>query len=221
MKIKILTVLLSGLLLMNVSACNCVQYSNTTGNETEPNIDLATLDDNQKNYNNQLDEQESTMPIAEQVAISSNSIHEIRKVYFYEKINQNPYDAWLELKKAEGLLSEKEFYKDWLDLWCDELDFTIQSGKNLFSNEHDYLLWKTNLKQWLEITKETLRIEMNNMVIPSSLAQAHLIHHTGEIVRQKAIDTKYFLYKVQCDEAALLDSSIYEFPITWAIDLIS
>ena len=206
--------LLSALLVTNISACHDTHHDNSTEHITKENLDI--LESNVGNSDHQVDTPINAPLATEQAVCSSSSIYEIRNTYFYEKINNNPYDTWLESKKAEGTLSEKELYKSWLDFWGDELSFTIKSGKTLFSNENDYLAWKTNLEQWLELTQENLRIEMNNMVVPSSLAQARLIHHAGEIIRQKVIDTKYFLYKIECDKATLVDSSAYEFTVEWA-----
>ena len=209
MKKRLLAILLSALMVANISACS---YQSTK------NTNFDTLGSNVSDSDNQMNIPINISSITEQSTYSSGSIYEMRKTYFNEQINNNPYDTWLDLKKAEGTLAEKVLYKSWLDFWSGELYFTIKAGETHFLDENDYLAWKTNLEEWVEVTQENLRIEMNNMIVPSSLAQARLIHHTGEIIRQKVIDTKYFLYKGKCDKETLTDSTEYQFPIEWAIN---
>ena len=119
-----------------------------------------------------------------------------RYEYFHDNINQNVYDKWLIAEQAEGVRSEKEIYAEYLAFWKNEFAFTIESGKDLFKDTNEYNAWKNELEQWLESAQETLKIEID-ILGSAEVQQLEVIVPHCKLIRQKVIDTKYFLYQCQ------------------------
>ena len=135
---------------------------------------------------------------------------------FQNSMNSNLYDEWLESELCKGKRSEKEVYADYLALWKDEFQFTIENGANLFDNEDDYICWKNELEQWLVDTQNILKIEMNLM--GATIPQLEVIIPYCEIVRQKVIDTKKFLYYYEKEKLGMLGIYNNEILIKWKYD---
>lgn len=143
--------------------------------------------------------------------ITDDNIQLQRHNYFYESINKNPYDQWLDSQLSEGIRAEKKIYAEYLSFWENELLFSIENGKILFDNPEEYNQWKTSIQQWLIMTKETLKIEIKSF--NATLPQLEVIISYCEIIRQKAIDTKFFLYRLEYEIVAEGD---IEIPIKWS-----
>lgn len=135
---------------------------------------------------------------------------------FQESVDSNSYDKWLETALSQGNKSEKEIYSNYLTLWKAEFLFTIQNGKRLFENEDDYIIWKTELEQWLVNAENILKIEMNSM--EATLPQLEVIIPHCKLIRQKVIDTKKFLYYYGKEKLGMLDIHNSEILIKWRYD---
>lgn len=224
MKNKIITTLLCSLLIVNMGACSyesknqpeisgedCKQQSNEWANNDESKTSAENSESHSDNYI------ESSTAQSGREDIYS----EKRRKYFCSNINENIYDNWLENEIAEGIRAERLIYTDYLNYWRNELAFTIQSGKTIFENESEYQKWKNQLDQWEELTISTLSTELNNLVLPATMTQANLIRQTSMLIRQKAIDTKWFLYQMKGDMAVVADEPYTEIPIEWALDSLA
>ena len=164
---------------------------------------------------------ESSEDSSETEEETSLSPQEIEYKKFQDSVDSNVYDKWLEEKLAEGINSPNNIYAKYLALWKNELSYTIEGGSSLFENSSKYETWKTNLEEWLNYTSTTLRLEMNQFF--GSMEQLEVIIPHCELVRQKVIDTKYFLYKLEIQNAMFEDASI-TFPdisIKWRLNNIS
>ena len=132
---------------------------------------------------------------------------------FEEAVAANVYDIWLEQVLAEGKQSEYSIYSDYLTLWKDELTYTIENGKKLFDSEEDYTHWKNKLNEWLENSQALLKIEMNQMM--GTLSQVDIIIPYCQLVRQKVIDTKKFLYYLEDQTLSLQYINDRNISVTW------
>ncbi len=126
---------------------------------------------------------------------SEESIQTKQFQYFYRAVDENPYDKWLKNELEKGERAEKTIYAEYLAFWKDELTFTIESGEVIFDDKEQYEQWKSDIQQWLVISQDVLKTEMNMMNY--SLGQLEVIIPYCEMVRQKVIDTKQFLYYYQ------------------------
>ena len=126
---------------------------------------------------------------------NSESIQTKQYQYFYRAIEENPYDKWLKNELEKGERAEKTIYAEYLAFWKDELAFTIESGEVIFDDKEQYEQWKSDIQQWLVISQDILKNEMNMMNY--SLGQLEVIIPYCEMVRQKAIDAKRFIYYYQ------------------------
>ena len=114
---------------------------------------------------------------------------------FQEAINSNAYDKWLKTQLSKANSTDKEIYAEYLSFWKNELTFTIECGKSLFDDVDIYNQWKYNLEQWVLFSQETLKLEMNSF--DTTMPQLEVIIPYCELIRQKVIDTKYFLYYLE------------------------
>ena len=135
---------------------------------------------------------------------------------FQHAIEENIYDKWLDNKLSEGIEAHKNIYADYLKLWKDEMAYTIKEAEKLFDDPEEYTKWKTNLEQWLYYSSEILKTEMLSIMGTSN--QAEIIANHCELIRQKVIDTKYFLYQLEYQVA----DNIYEsIDINWCYSDLS
>lgn len=112
--------------------------------------------------------------------------------YFSSCVSENPYDKWLKAELEKGERAEKTIYAEYLAFWKEELAFTAESGEAAFDDQAQYEQWKSDIRQWLVISQEILKSEMDMM--NCSLGELEVIVPYCEMVRQKTIDTKRFLY---------------------------
>lgn len=126
------------------------------------------------------------------LCIDELSAPEKEYVRFQNFVNWNGYDHWLALKIAEGVDSLSWVYGEYLKYWYEEFEFTLEYAQQLFKNEDEYLVWKAENEEWLKITRELLNKEVNQFT--DEMHRLEVIIPYSDLVRQKVIDTKYFLY---------------------------
>ena len=126
------------------------------------------------------------------LSIDELSATEKEYVRFQNFVDWNIYDRWLELKISEGVDSITWIYGEYLKNWYAEFEFTLDYAKDLFENEEEYLIWKSKNEEWLKITRELLNKEVNQFT--DEMHRLEVIIPYSDLVRQKVIDTKYFLY---------------------------
>lgn len=131
------------------------------------------------------------------LCIDELSSSEKEYVRFQDFVNWNGYDRWLALKISEGVDPLSWVYGEYLKKWYEEFEFTLEYAKELFDNEDEYLVWKADNEEWLKITRELLNKEVNNFT--DEMHRLEVIIPYGELVRQKVIDIKYFLYILEND----------------------
>ena len=134
--------------------------------------------------------------------------------YFCENINKNPYDQWLKNELAKGERSDNNIYAEYLAFWKNELSFSIENSQGLFNNKEYYEQWKNNMEEWCVNSQEILKVEMSMM--SSSLGQLEVIIPYCEMVRQKVIDTKKFLYYYQVHNTFIDYTNI---EISWCVPI--
>ena len=144
----------------------------------------------QEVYNNGSGQQEN-----DNLTEDKESIQTKQYKYFYKTIEENPYDKWLKSELEKGERAEQTIYAEYLAFWKDELAFTMENGKVIFDDKEQYEQWKSAIEQWLAISQDILKTEMNMMNY--SLGQLEVIIPYCEMIRQKVIDTKQFLYYYQ------------------------
>lgn len=132
---------------------------------------------------------------------------------FQASVDSNVYDKWLEEKLDEGIEAPKNIYANYLKLWKKEFELTIEEGKDIITSPDKYEAWKNNLEQWLLSASQILNTEMNELL--GSMTQLEVIIPHCELVRQKVIDTKYFLYQLEIQNTALEDSSNTDALVAW------
>ena len=114
---------------------------------------------------------------------------------FQLEVELNICDKWLDKKLSEGVEAPKNIYADYLKIWKDEMTYAIEKAEKLFDDHNEYEKWKTDLEQWMYYSSEILKREMNSFM--GTMDQLEVIIPHCELVRQKVIDTKYFLYKLE------------------------
>ena len=185
---------------MICSMSSCEKKYDSVGNNKESTDNLDCDLDSTQNVNGQSNLDEKTTSQGDKLPdvykqISENNKQDREYQVFYDCINENPYDKWLKNELEKGERAEKTIYAEYLAFWKDELVFTIESGEVIFDNKEQYKQWKSNIQQWLVISQEILKTEMDMM--NCSLGQLEVIIPYCEMVRQKVIDTKQFLYYYQ------------------------
>lgn len=131
------------------------------------------------------------------LSIDELSATEKEYVRFRDFVDWNIYDRWLELKISEGVDSLTWIYGEYLKNWYAEFEFTLDYAKDLFENEEEYLVWKSKNEEWLKITRELLNKEVNQFT--DEMHRLEIIIPYSELIRQKVIDIKYFLYTLEND----------------------
>lgn len=140
------------------------------------------------------------------LSIDELSATEKEYVRFQNFVDWNIYDRWLELKISEGVDSLSWIYGEYLKNWYAEFEFTLEYAKDLFENEEEYLVWKSKNEEWLKITRELLNREVNQFT--DEMHRLEIIIPYSELIRQKVIDTKYFLYTLENDTVNDIDDYI-------------
>ena len=142
--------------------------------------------------------------------------------YFWERAEQNPYDKWLEDELSAGVRSEYVIYAEYLALWKNELSFSIEGAQGIFRYSYEDDQWAAALFEWLTATGDVLKLEMNSLT--GTVTQLEVIIPHCELVRQKVLDTKYFIYLrqyekyVQKQESNGIPSTDAEIKVPWATD---
>ncbi len=118
---------------------------------------------------------------------------------FNDKVDANKYDVWYKNQNeyATTQLEIQMMIDNYHMFWEEELAFTLKIAKPLFKDADDYESWKIGLESWLEISREVCRIE--RMKFSSAYQAMEVITRFTDAVKQKVIDTKYFLYLLECE----------------------
>ena len=224
MKKRIWAILLSALLMASATACNYAP-DNIPEHETESTVEGAanteaiTAPDSEIVVDTSGLEAIGLEPIYTPTFWNETDLGK-RTTYFYDHINQNMYDQWLKVELLNGKRSEEEIYTDYLELWKKELTFTIENGQALFDGVYEftpeqYSDWKSYLEQWMLSAESVLESEVQLLTREEMSIIGALIPHC-QLIRQKVINTKEFLFRVEfC--AKSLDSHEYRrVSIEWA-----
>ena len=164
----------------------------------EKNVKIIITSNESKSYKNAILNQK--VSIGENkyyLCIDELSPHEMEYARFHNFVLNNIYDRWLKIQEKEGILPVREMYGEYLKYWYGEFEFTLEYAKELFENEDEYLVWKADNEEWLKITRELLNKEVNNFT--DEMHRLEVIIPYSQLVRQKVIDTKYFLYILESD----------------------
>ena len=219
MKKRIIALLLSALLLANVTACNTAPEPNdeslfedtdteSTGEETKE--DTNTAESTMEETDTETEEEPNiTLTPWEETERGK------RYLYFHNNMNQNAYDQWLKAQLLQGDGSKDQIYRAYLAFWKTELTFTVENGKTLFEDETRYQAWKSYLDQWLDTAQDLLELE-SKMADGAEEPTFDALTSHCELVRQKVIDTKYFLYYLEFQQRALESVGSFEIPIKWS-----
>ena len=187
-------------------------------NGNSPNAtDTFTEETNEKNSEETIiDESENQSMQSQDTEINPKDSPQLEfyKV-FQEAIDSNQYDKWLEQELLKGERADKTIYSEYLALWKEELLFTIESAEQVFDNKDFYSQWKNELEQWMIHTQDILKLEMNLM--GNTMNQLEVIIPSCELLRQKVIDTKKFLYYYENEKYGILDIDA-EILIKWKYD---
>ena len=157
------------------------------------NVKIMITSNESKSYKNaMLNQKVSIGENKYYLCIDELSPAEMKYARFHNFVLNNTYDKWLKIKEEEGILPVREMYGEYLKYWYSEFEFTLECAKELFKNEDEYFSWKAENEEWLKTTKELLKKEVNNFT--DEMHRLEVIIPYSELVRQKVIDTKYFLY---------------------------
>ena len=89
-------------------------------------------------------------------------------------------------------------YSDYIKFWIAEYESTLEYANDFFNDEENYLSWKSDNEAWLELTRELYRKEVNNF--DAQMERLEITIPYAKLIRQKVIDTKYFLYQLEINE---------------------
>lgn len=207
---KILLILLCLSILFSAVACNMKSNDDTTGtelNETASSQNPSIKKQNPLDSNDEGDYKNKFID-------GEESLQTKRDHYFYQYIDKNPYDQWLKNELTKGERAEKNIYAEYLAFWKEELIFTTENAQELFDDKGQYEQWKNDIEQWCVISQDVLKTEMNMM--NCTLGQLEVIIPYCEMVRQKVIDTKRFLYYYQAYTLAVEYSDI---ELSWSKEI--
>lgn len=210
MKKRILILLCCSMFIMVIS---CAKENNKDSKNIDNNIitEYNTTPTNNDTKGVSTEENTNTLNKVENIS-PQNEFY----LSFQTSVNSNPYDKWLAEELSNGERAEKEIYSEYLILWKQELLFTIETAEKLFENKDIYSQWKSELEQWLIHTQEVLKVEMNLM--GATMPQLEVIIPHCELIRQKVVDTKKFVYYLENEKLGTLDINPSEFSIIWKND---
>lgn len=117
---------------------------------------------------------------------------------FQDFVADNPYDIWLENVLNQGIEMPWYIYTDYIKFWIAEYEFTLEYAKDFFDDEEYYLSWKADNEAWLELTRELYKKEVSNF--DAQMERLEITIPYAKLIRQKVIDTKYFLYQLEINE---------------------
>ena len=117
---------------------------------------------------------------------------------FQNFVADNTYDIWLENVLNAGIEMPWYIYSDYLKFWIAEYEFTLEYAKDFFDDEESYLSWKAENEAWLELTRELYKKEVSNF--DAQMERLEITIPYAKLIRQKVIDTKYFLYQLEINE---------------------
>ena len=220
MKNRFWAAFLAVLIITTICACN---YSpeDDVDEQTEEDTIEETVNPSDTEYDlNNRPENLSFDVTPFNVTAWRESVDGQRYIYFYTAIKDNPYDNWLEAEKAMGILSQKELYTKYFELWENEFDYTIENGKNLFKSDTQYERWKDHINKWREAAKTVYETECEILNSSETALLAILISYT-RLIRERTIESKNFLYRLECENKSTDTTECIEIPITWTSEIFS
>ena len=175
--------------------------------------------DNKKAINTSQSTLDLNSKITPVVATTNAPISDSPQLDFYNKfqtaVNANVYDEWYEAALKTDSMPISQIYGKYCTYWKNEFDFTIEKAKVLFEDESTYLQWKQDLYAWLEITQKAYQNEMTLMDV--AMNRFEIMSPYCNLIRQKVIDTKYFLYVLECN--VIHNHPTAPIGLQWANDL--
>lgn len=205
MKLFLLTVLIAFMVVTNAS---CTDNGESAVDYTKPINNIENASGNTTDAENS-DTTTESEDVNDNIKKETVTVHSQEEMYkkFQESVDSNYYDKWLEEELSECSRSEKEIYAEYLNFWKTELLLTIDAGQYLFDDQEAYKEWKNCLEEWLSSTTEALRVEVNLLL--GTIPQLDSIIPCCKLVRQKAIDTKFFLYQLDWQKSEYTPSIIW------------
>ena len=223
MKKRLLAVILSALMVANISACGSVLSKNSAGSVINEQRDTVNTEINSISNN-----AESTINfkvLAEPIYLYpywKETDDGQRYLHFLEQMEQNAYDQWLNAELLKGERLKKDIYTEYLELWKNEIAFTIERGERLCGSystititSHQYAAWTEYTEQWLMSADTLLEIELDLLEQAEIQSFGALISHCM-LVRQKAIEIKDFLYHLEFECQEIKASDLHSVSIDWA-----
>lgn len=137
--------------------------------------------------------------VTEPIVTSPSYVYTNPYQKFYDVVDTNKYDIWYKNEnentttQLEINMRQDRYHK----FWEEELAFTLKIAKPLFVDSSEYESWKSGIESWLETSREICRVE--RMKFSSSLQSLDIFCRFTDAVRQKVIDTKYFLYLLETE----------------------
>ena len=193
---------------MVVTNASCTDNGESAVDYTKPINNIENASGNTTDAENS-DTTTEIEDVNDNIKKETVTVHSQEEMYkkFQESVDSNYYDKWLEEKLSECSRSEKEIYAEYLNFWKAELLLTIDAGQYLFDDQEAYKEWKNCLEEWLSSTTEALRVEVNSLL--GTIPQLDSIIPCCKLVRQKAIDTKFFLYQLDWQKSEYTPSIIW------------
>ena len=223
MRKRILAVLLSALLVANISSCAYIPSKNSADSSVTEYHDTANTEENSISSN-----AESTIDfnvLAEPIYLAPHwreTDDGKRYIHFLEQMEQNVYDQWLQAELLKGERIEEDIYTEYLELWKTEIAFSIQRGEVLCGTHatitvtsHQYTAWKEYAEQWMMSADTLLAMERDLLEQAELRSLGALVSHCM-LVRQQAISIKDFLYHLEFECRGLKASNLHSVSIEWA-----
>lgn len=225
MKKRIVAILLSGLLLLSATACNVVPKDEIDASPSNPISQTTNGNTEKNNISSNTGATIDFKVLAEPIYLApywKETDDGQRYVHFLEQMEQNVYDQWLHAELLKGDRPEEDIYTEYLELWKNEIAFTIQRGEMLCGSystititSHQYNAWKEYTQQWLMSAEYLLEVEKDLLGQADIQTLGALISHCM-LVRQQAIEIKDFLYHLEFECHGLKASDLHSVSIDWA-----
>ena len=207
MKKRLLALILSALLLIHAVACNTVRAPENDGDTEETNtVDSSCGSDTDQNET----------PSA--LSAWMETVDGMRYAYFFEEIDNNPYDKWLESELLQASRSESEIYSEYVALWETELENTVKNGKDLFTYAEPYENWTQWLKDWYAALQKFFLAE-RELLDETKLSATALLISYSHLIREETVAAKKVLYHLACENNSTESADVWEIPITWSVSI--
>ncbi|MBR2019652.1 MAG: hypothetical protein IKA05_04565 [Clostridia bacterium] len=225
MKKRILTMLLSALLVANISSCSYVPEDEAR--DSQNNVISQTTDGNTEK-NNISSNTGSTIDfkvLAEPIYLVPHwqeTTDGQRYIHFLEHMEQNAYDQWLNAELLNGNQPVEDVYKEYLALWKNEIAFAVKQGESFCKSYPTEIItpqrydgWKGYVEQWLLSADNLLEVEQNLLEQAEISPLGALVSHCM-LIRQQAIGIKEFIYYLEVEGREIEACDLHSVSIEWA-----